>query len=63
MTHLPRRLPLRPDLLSQPGNNYLHQNLEELNLHMFRLSGGPLKTEASLIRQWTESLKTGVPLL
>jgi hypothetical protein len=63
MTHLPRRLPLRPDLLSQPGNNYLHQNLEELNLHMFRLSGGPLKTEASRIKQWTESLKTGVPLL
>lgn len=63
MTQLPRRLPLRPDLLSQPSSGLQHQNLQELDLHMFRLSGGPLRTEASLIKQWTALLKTGAPLL
>ena len=37
--HAPLRLPLLPDLLTQPISNQLHANLEGLNLHVFRLSG------------------------
>ena len=43
----PLTLPLRPDLLFQPGLEFQHQRLTELNLHAWRLSGAVLHPEAS----------------
>jgi hypothetical protein len=59
----PRRLPLRPDLLLQPGCHSHHPDLEALNLHVFRLCGGPYVIKDSLRQLWTESLMKGAPLL
>lgn len=58
----PRRLPCLPNLLCQPSG-ILHPTPELLNLHIFRLYGGPLKARDSLMEQWHESLRTGAPLL
>ena len=38
VTEPPRLLPNRPDLLLQPGSEFLHHSLHSLNLHVFRLS-------------------------
>ena len=51
----PLILPLRPDLLLQPGSDCLHTNLEHLNLHVFRLSGGPFSEEDLQNRLWIGS--------
>lgn len=43
----PLQLPLRQDLLVQPASDSLYQNLPALNLHLWRLYGGPLRAEDS----------------
>ena len=45
----PLRLPLRADLLSQPGG-FLHNNLSWLSLHVWRLSAEPTAREAFRLR-------------
>jgi hypothetical protein len=60
---IPRKLPVRADLLSQPGSDLLHSDIEGLNLHIFRLSGGQLGAGDSQ-KQWsTESLGNAGPPL
>ena len=59
----PLKLPVCPDLLLQPRSGLLHNSLETLNLHAFRLSGGPCLTEDTTLKWWTESSPlVGLPL-
>lgn len=60
---MPRRLPVRADLLSQPGSNLIHPDIEGLNLHIFRLSGGQLRAEDSRTQWSIESLGIAGPPL
>ena len=54
----PNPLPLRPDLLHQPGLEFRHPRLEDLNLHVWRLLGGALSQEASHDRRLAASFTT-----
>ena len=60
---VPRQLPQRPDLLLQPASQSLHHSLEALNLHAWRLYGGPLKPGDSVDLQLTEFSEISGPLL
>ena len=59
---IPRRLPKLQDLIYQEPD-VIHSDLEKLNLHVFRLYGGPLREEDSVIRQLKESSFLEGPLL
>ena len=50
----PLRLPWRPDLLLQSHSDSLHDRLETMSLHVFRLSGGSCPSEVTLPRSLTE---------
>lgn len=62
-SQIPMKLPVRPDLLLQPGSDQLHTDLDNLNLHVFRLYGSTLQPEVSHQRQWRESLGSKGPPL
>jgi hypothetical protein len=47
VTEPPYALPLRPDLLIQPGTNFTHQYLDNLNLHVFRLCASTFSRKVS----------------
>jgi hypothetical protein len=57
----PWKLPVRPDLLYQPDSSVpvLYPDIESLNLHAFRLSGGHCNAGNLQVRQWIESVRPG----
>jgi hypothetical protein len=56
--HPPLRLPIRTDLLLQPASSALRPGLEQLNLHLWRLYGGPSLPEGIVREPWSESCTT-----
>ena len=46
LCEIPRRLPLRPDLIVMPISGRTHQSLRTLDLHACRLSSSPSRNEA-----------------
>ena len=63
LTEVPRTLPLRQDLLSQPVGRLLHQNLPTLHLIGWRLSSISLEQENFCQRCREQSFLQGVQLL
>ena len=53
---IPLSLPLITDLVTQPFNSLLHQNLNNLNLHAWLLEALPSNNTASL-KKWQQELK------
>ena len=53
---IPFRLPLIPDLVTQPFNGLLHRNLTQVNLHAWLLGSSPSKSTASLMR-WQQEFE------
>ena len=62
-TQPPLALPMRPDLLIQPGQPFLHQRLEALNLHAWRLCGGDWRPEDTTLESLVECCTAGRNLL
>ena len=60
---VPRKLPLRQDLLLQFYSEARHPDLLGLNLHVFRLSGGYYAGESSVRQPWRESFTLEGPPL
>jgi len=63
LVEIPRVLPLRSDLLSQHRGHTLHQNVECLHLHAWRLSGDLWRREAFLQKQPVSSQGPNDPRL